>query len=208
MRLSLEAKIRKEKAKKIRKERKIPAVLYGPKIKNLNLEIDEKEFEKILKETGEISLINLKVQDQKGKKKNYLVLIHDFQKDPLNDKIIHVDFFQPSLKEKIDSKVPINFEGEAPAVKLGGTFVKIISEIEVRATPENLPKEIKVNISKLKSFEDAIFVSDLNFPKGVEVLREKNDVIARVLPLEKVEEIPKTVEQPSTEEPSLTEKKE
>lgn len=184
--LKLVAKPRKETGKKVRalrKEGKIPAVLYGPKIENLNLEIDQKEFEKILERAGESSLISLEV----GKKK-YLVLIHDVQRDPIKGKPIHVDFYQPILEEKIVVKVPLVFEGEAPAVKLGGTLVKMIDEIEVKALPESLPKEIRVSLEKLKSFEDQILVSDLKLPKGVEVMRSKNDVIAKVLPVEKTEE--------------------
>jgi large subunit ribosomal protein L25 len=192
MTLKISAKIRKEKGKKLKSLRKrgiLPAVLYGPKIKNLNLEIEAKEFERTLEKAGESSLISLELKGEKLKDKEFLVLIHDVQRDPLTQKPIHVDFYQPLLKEKIESKVPIIFEGEAPAVKeFGGTLVKNISEIEVRATPQNLPKEIKVDISNLKTFEDAILVSDLKLPKGVEIKRAKDEVIARVLPPEKMEE--------------------
>lgn len=206
MKIIVKAKIRKEKAKKVRKEGKIPAVLYGPKIKNLNLEIDEKEFNKILKEVGESSFIKLKIENKKPKGEEFLVLIHDIQYNPLTEKPIHVDFYLPLLKEEIEVKVPIIFEGEAPAVKeLGGTFVKIIDEIEVRATPQNLPKEIKVNIDKLKTFEDAILVSDLNLPKGVKVKREEKEVLARVLPPEKIErEMKEEIEEKVEREASVT----
>lgn len=197
MKLKLRAKIRKEKAKKIRKEGKIPAVLYGPRLENVNLTVEEKEFEKVLKEAGESSLISLEVEN--GEKKEYLVLIHDFQKDPATDKIIHIDFFQPSLKEKVEAKVPLVFEGEPPAVKMGGTLVKFMTEIEVKATPEKLPREIKVNLEKLKDFESVIVVGDLPLPKGVEVKRAKEEAIARVLPLEKEETIPPPKEQISEE---------
>jgi large subunit ribosomal protein L25 len=213
MKLKISAKIRKEKGKKLKTLRKrgvLPAVLYGPKIKNLNLEIETKEFEKILEKAGESSLISLELKDEKLKDKEFLVLIHDVQRDPLTQKPIHVDFYQPILKEKIEAKIPIIFEGEAPAVKeFGGTLVKNISEIEVRATPQNLPREIKVNISNLKKFEDAILVSDLKLPKGVEVKRAKDEVIARVLPPEKMEEeIVKPVEEKIEEAGKVEEKKE
>lgn len=197
MKLKLKAKIRQEKAKKIRKEGKIPAVLYGPKLENLNLAVEEKEFEKILEKAGESSLIALEVEN--GEKKEYLVLIHDFQRDPVTDKIIHIDFFRPSLKEKVEAKVPIIFEGESPAVKMGGTLVKFISEIEVKATPEKLPREIRVNIEKLKDFESVILVADLPLPKGVEVARAKEEAVARVLPPEKEEIVPTGKEETSEE---------
>jgi len=92
----LKASIRKvtgKKAKSLQKEGKIPAVLYGPGIKNLNLEIDEKEFEKVLKEKNKNSLIFLKIENKK-----YQVEIKEIQKEPIKGKIIHVDFYKPPAK--------------------------------------------------------------------------------------------------------------
>jgi len=209
--LQLLAKVREKKGKKVtvlREKGVLPAVLYGPKIKNLNLEIETKEFEKILEKAGESSLINLKLEDEKLKDKEFLVLIHDVQKDPLTQKPIHVDFYQPILEEKIEAKVPLIFEGEAPAVKvLGGTLVKNLSEIEVKATPQELPREIKVDISHLKTFEDTILVSELKLPKGVEIKRAKDEVIARVLPPERVEEeVKERVEEKAEKQEKIEEK--
>ena len=164
----------------------MPGVLYGPKIKPLPLEIDLKEFEKIYKETGESTLISLEVADLKRK---YLVLIHDLEKDPVTEKIIHIDFYQPSLEEEVTAVVPIVFGGVSPAVKeLGGTLVKNIHELEVKALPQNLPHEIKVDISKLKTFEDDILVKDVILPKEVKILKDPAESIALVTPPEKVEE--------------------
>jgi large subunit ribosomal protein L25 len=90
----LKARIRKatgKKAKSLLKEGKIPAVLYGPGIENLNLEIEEKELEKILREKN--SPIVLKVED-----KEYQVFIKEIQREPIKGKIIHIDFYKPSQK--------------------------------------------------------------------------------------------------------------
>lgn len=202
--LTLSAQIRKtfrRKTRKLRKNGLIPAVLYGPGIKNLNLEVNLKEFEKVLEKAGESSLISLEIE---GKK--HLVLIHDIQRDSLSGKPLHIDFYQPSLKEKVEARVVLVFEGESPAVKMGGTLVKTFEELEVKAIPEKLPKEIRVDISKLKKFHDAIVVGDLNLPKEIEILRNKDDVIARVLPPEKSEEVKeKTEEKP--QEVKIEEKK-
>jgi large subunit ribosomal protein L25 len=203
--LVLSAKIRKiigKKVKSLRKKGIIPAVVYGPKMDNLNLEIEEKEFEKVLKKAGESSLISLKVSSEGSKEvKKFSVLIHDLQKDPITEKIRHIDFYKPSVREKLKISVPLKFEGESPAVKeLGGTLVKILSEIEIRAPVEKLPREIKVKIDKLKTFEDAILVSDLVLPAEVEVLRNKNEIIAKVLPPEKIEEEKKPIEEKPKEE--------
>jgi len=193
--LLLKAEIRKEKAKITRKKGKIPAILYGPEIKeNIKLEIEEKELQKILKEGGLGTHINLKVGN-----KSFSVLIKEIQREPISEKILHVDFFQPSTKEKIEVSVPIVFEGEAPAVKLGGVLVKNLDEIELKGFWKDLPKEVKVDLSKLKTFEDKIFVSDLKLPKGVEVLRKKDEILAFVAPAEKEEEIKEEVKEAPVE---------
>ena len=221
---TLSAKVRKilgRKVKTLRKQGVIPAVLYGPKTKNLSLEINLKEFEKVYKEAGESSLITLAIakgedeakasssSDEFGEPKaKTIVLIHDVKKDPLTDQFLHVDFYQPSLKEETEAKVPLVFEGEPPAIKeLGGTLVKSISEVEIKALPQNLPHEIKVEISSLKTFEDEILVKDLKVPEGVKILRKPEEIIASVLPPEKVEEeLEKPVEEKVEEVEKVGEK--
>jgi len=219
--LSLTAKIREisgKKVKTLRKKEKIPAILYGPEIKNLPLEINSKEFEKIYKEAGESSLIQLKIEDEKlpkdkptgqVKNKEFSVLIHDIERDPLTLKPIHVDFYQPKLKEEVEAMVLIVFEGESKAVKeLGGTLVKNISEVKVKALPLSLPKEIKINIEKLKTFDDEILISDLKLSEGVKVLKDPKEIIAFVAQPEKIEEeLAKPIEE-KVEEVEKVEKKE
>jgi len=186
--LTLSAKIRQavgRKTKTLRQKGILPAVLYGPKIKNENLEVGLKEFEKVFQEAGESTLISLEVE---GKKK-YLVLVHDLSRDFLENTPTHVDFYQPSLTEKIEVKVPIVLEGEAEAVKnLGGTLIKNIAEVIVKALPQGLPKEIKANVSGLKTFEDTVLIKDLQVAEGVEIVRNPQEIVAQVRPLEKVEE--------------------
>lgn len=191
-----ERKLFGRKTRFLRERGVLPAVLYGPRIKNnIFLEIDKKDFEQIYKQVGETELIKIKIEERK---KDFQVLIHDVQFDPLKEEPIHVDFYQPSLKEKMETEVPLVFVGEAPAVKeLGGTLVRNISEIEIKAYPQNLPKEIKVDISPLKAFDDAILVKDLSVPSGVEILRDPEDIIAFVSEPEKVEE---ELEKPIEEE--------
>jgi len=208
--ITLKVKIRKETGKKVKKLREkgiLPGVLYGPKIESLRLEINQKDFEEVYRQAGESSLISLETGDKK-----YLVLIHQLQADPITSGPIHVDFFQPSLKEEIVAKVPLIFEGEAPAQKeLGGTFVRNISEVEVKALPQNLPHEIRVDISQLITFENSILIKDLKLPEDVKTLKGQDDIVAFVASPEKVEEElqkpieeaveeVKTVEKPQKEE--------
>ena len=131
-------------------------------------------------------MVELHVEGEKEKRP---VLIHEIQKDPITDKFIHVDFFQASLKEAVEVKVPLVFEGVSLAVKdLGGTLVKNISEIEVKALPQNLPHEIKVFIDGLDTFENHILVKDLILPAGVKISAKPDEIVVSVAPPAKVEE--------------------
>jgi len=194
--ITLKAKIRKEigrKVKKLRAKGILPGVLYGPKTESQRLEISREDFKEVYHQAGESSLISLEADAKK-----YLVLIHQLQTDPITLNPIHVDFFQPSLTEEIVAKVPLVFEGEAPAAKeLGGTFVRNISEVEVKALPQNLPHEIRVDISSLLTFENSILIKDLKLPESVKILKGQEDIVAFVASPEKVEE---ELQKPITEE--------
>ncbi len=187
--IKLNAKIRKEKGRKtdvLKNSGRVPAVVYGHKVENVLLDLDEKEFQKVLRTAGESSLIELNVE---GEKEIRPVLIHEIQKDPVTDKFIHIDFFQASLKEEVEVEVPLILEGVSLAVKdLGGTLVKNISELQVKALPQNLPHEIKVSIDGLNTFEDHILVKDLILPVGVKATAKPDEIVVSVSAPENVEE--------------------
>ncbi len=213
--LSLKVKKREKlgrKVKVLRNKGILPAVLYGPKIKNLNIEIDIREFEKIFKEAGKSSLISLEIDSLANSKQvnKFSVLIHEIKKDPLTGKPIHVDFYQPILTKEVEATVPIVFEGESSAVEdLGGTLIREISELQVKALPQNLPHEIKVSIKSLKALEDEILIKDLKLPEGVKIQREPDEIVAIVTPPEKVEEeLEKPIEEKVEEVGEVEEKRE
>lgn len=185
---ALSAKVREQfgrKANALKNQGRIPGVVYGPGAKNVSIDVDEKEFKKVLKAAGESSLVEVTVEGEKAKRP---VLIHEIQRDPVLDTIIHVDFYQADLTEEAEVAVPLVFEGEAPAEKdLGGTLVKNMLEIEVKALPQNLPHEIVVKIDSLKTFEDHILVKDLVLPANVTTEKNPEEIVASVLPPQDVE---------------------
>ncbi|MBU3895898.1 50S ribosomal protein L25 [Patescibacteria group bacterium] len=168
----------------------IPAVVYGNKIKNVSLFVNTEEFKKVFSETGESSLVSLQIE---GEKEPRAVLIHEIQQDYVTGKFTHIDFFQASLTEEVEVEVPLVFEGISLAIKdLGGTLVREIHEIEVKALAQDLPHDIKVDISGLNTFDDEITVKDLNLPKGVRALKGPNEIVAKVVAPSKIEEELKT----------------
>lgn len=196
--LKIEAKIRNNKHVD---EGNVPAVLYGSGLENIILQVEKNAFDKVFKEAGE-TLIDLKVGD-----KVYSVLIYDTQKHPYTGELIHVDFYQPNLKEEVETEVPLEIEGEAPAVKnLGGTLITNIKELSVKALPKDLPNKIKINVDNLNTFEDFILVKDIKMPVGVVVLDNPEEIVVQVVEPEKVEEeLAKPMEEKM---PEVVEKKE
>ena len=197
--IELKVKIREKfgrKTKELRKKGVIPAVLYGAEIENIPLSVEEKEFNRVFREAGESSLVKLKIEGKKLKNPEPEVLIHEIQRDPLSGRIIHIDFYHPSLRKEVEAEIPLVFEGVPRACKdLGGTLVKEIQTIEVRGLARNLPREIKVNTEKLKTFEDRILVSDLQVPEGVKILREPEEIVALVTPPQEEEKEREAIEE-------------
>lgn len=177
--------VRGRKTNKQRKAGQIPAVIYGHGVKSEPLYVNAKDFAKVYTEAGESSLITLEVG---GKNRN--VLIHDVARDPLSENFLHVDFYQVRMDEKIKAEVPLNFIGESLAVKAeAGVLVKNMQEVEIEALPKDLPHHIDVDISVLETFEDHIFVKNINVPEGVKIIAEENEIVASVIPPRSEEEL-------------------
>lgn len=186
-----------KKVKALRKQGLIPAELYGHGLKNVHLNVPAKEFLKLFKEVGESTIIKLELTDDRGtgeNKNEFNVLIHDVQKDSLTDEIINIDFYQVRMDQKITVPVPLEFVGEAPAVKeKGGVLIKAIYEIELEALPADLPHNIEVNLNGLLDIGMSIHIKDIKFPKGVEILLEPETVVATVTEPAKEEVVEKPI---------------
>jgi large subunit ribosomal protein L25 len=178
MTFSLPVEIRTERGKQLNKMRnagKLPAVMYGPKEESTPLTIDKIAFEKLFKQTGESSVIVLS-----GLTTPKEVLVHDVSFDPRKGGMTHVDFYALEAGKEITVGIPLEFVGEAPALKLGGTLTKVLYEIEVTCMPKDLPQHISVDVSTLVDFESQIHVKDLTIPANVKIENDMEDVVALV----------------------------
>ena len=198
----ISAKMRSEIGKhlySLRQEGVLPAVLYGPGVESMPLAVAKRDFEKVLREAGETSLVTVNVEGGKA----YNVLIHDVAKDPMTLKPIHADFYAVRMDKPIEAKIPLIFTGEAPAVKNeGGILVKVLHELEVKALPKDLPHEISVDISGLEKVDDKFHVQDLALPSGVTTAVAADEVVALIEPPRseaELEELTKTEEAPVAE---------
>jgi large subunit ribosomal protein L25 len=156
----------------------LPAVVYGESMEeSLPVSVDMKEFLRVWKAAGESTMVTLKIDG--GKEKG--VLIQDVAIDPVHSKPLHADFYEVASDKELKAHIPLAFEGESDAVKvLGGILVKVMHEIEIEALPKNLPHEITVDLTKLKTFDDHILLGDLKLPTGVRILGSVEALVAKV----------------------------
>ncbi|MEJ5285226.1 MAG: 50S ribosomal protein L25 [Brevinematia bacterium] len=158
--LTLNGELRKDVGKsasmKLREAGKLPAVLYGPEIKeNIYFSLNYNEFDKVLKEVGKHHVFNLSIE-----KKNYKVIVKDFKIHPISRKILHVDFYAIASKKPFITEVPVNYIGTPVGVKEGGGLFIFTKKLKIEVLPEKLPDSIDVDISGLK-IGQYIIVRDL-----------------------------------------------
>jgi len=207
--LGLKAEKRKvlgRKVKKLRQEGKLPANIFGRKVKSLAIQLSDRDLKEVFKQAGETKVIDLQV---KGESKVRPVLISNLQVHPLSDDFLHVDFHQVDLKKKVTATVPVEFVGEAPAVKEKiGILLMLLNEIEVEALPTELPDKLTLSLDGLKTLTDQLTVADFKVPTGVTLLVEKSEMVAKIEPPkteEEKEEVPVEGETAEGEEGETTE---
>lgn len=168
-------KVLGKEVKKLRRDGIVPGNVYGKNIKSEAVQVSLKDFSAVYLEAGETGLVDL---DLDGK--IIPVLIHNVHKD-FRRNVLHADFFQVNLKEKVKTMVPLEIIGEPKAVidKIG-LLMNILSEVEVEALPEELPEKIEVNVEHLGNIDDQITVADLKAPAGVEILTDNTQVVSKI----------------------------
>ncbi len=164
---------------KLRRDGRLPAVVYGHGVESSNLTLDAHEFDLLRRHVGANELVDLSVA---GKKSNP-VLIHDVQVHPVNRRPLHVDLFLVRMTEELIVDVPLQPTGDSEAVRVqGGTLLHALEQVRVRALPDHLPRRIEYPIDSLTDFEATIHVRDLAIPPDVTLLTEPDELVARVLP--------------------------
>lgn len=181
--VNLKAELRdisgKGHSRKLRRMGKIPAVMYKGG-KSTPLMVDHKEIVKVLSsESGEQALINIQIGDGSEK----IAIIRDYQLDPINGEILHADFFEISLKEKIRMTVPVIIVGKEPVgvKQKGGILQYITREVDIEGLPTMIPEKLEVDASAL-DVGDSIHVSDITVGKDLRILADAGEVIVSVVP--------------------------
>lgn len=182
----------KGKAKRLRRQGKLPGVFYGPKTAAVSLELDRKEFLSRVADLEGSHLIRIKSASPLLADK--VALVKELQFHPVTGEVVHADFFEVDLTAKIQVKVPLHFVGKAEGVVRGGILQPIVREIEVECLPINIPEYLNVEVASL-DIGHSLHIKDLVMPEGVMAIHETNLTLVTVVP-PTVEEAP-TVEAPA-----------
>ena len=168
-----------KKVKVLRREGLTPANIYGHNVESHAVQVSTDELRHVLKSAGRNEIVYLLLDGGDPRP----TFIRDIQQNPVTDAILHVDFLQISLREKLKADVPIHLIGIAPAVDtFGGILMHGLDHVSVEALPTEVPSFIEIDVSPLAEINQALHVSDLRLPEGVTLLTDVEQVIAKVAP--------------------------
>lgn len=181
--ITLSARIReskgKEAAKKLRKNREVPAIFYGPETKPLMLSVDHSDLLGILKKTtGENIILGLQIESGSGSDTK-TVMLKELQTDPLKDLILHADFYEISLDKKLTVKIPVQLVNTPIGVTKGGILQQIRRELTISCLPHNLIDHVDVDVSDL-NIGESIHIQDIELPPEIKSIDEGHLTVAVV----------------------------
>jgi large subunit ribosomal protein L25 len=167
-----------KRTRRLHREGKLAAVVYGHNTAATPLVLDRLEFQKVFTKSGRTHLLDLVVDGARTEK----VLIREIQTHPRRLGPIHVDFYQVSLEEKITVEVPVHLVGESAAVKRGDAdILQPIHAVRVECLPTDIPEAFEVDLTPLEEIESELRISDLSVPKGVTVLVDADELVVKIV---------------------------
>src|SRR5712692_11628062 len=167
-----------KRTRRLHRQGKLAAVVYGHNSKPTPLVLDRLEFQKVFVKSGRTHLVDLVVDGDRTEK----VLVREIQTHPRRLGPIHVDFYQVNLEEKITVEVPVHLVGESAAVKRGDADVlQPIHALRVECLPSDIPAAFEVDLTPLEEIESEVRISDLTVPKGVTVLVDPEELVVKIV---------------------------
>lgn len=156
-----------KKVAQLRKEGFVPAVVYGPGIDPISVQVEDGVFTKLYRQAGTYTPVHLVIGSS-----TKIAMIKDVDRDPVRGSVRHVSFHAVNANDPVTAEVPIHLlgEGESEAEKAGLIILQALDKIEVKALPMDLPEAIEVSILGLKEAGDRVTLGDAKLPKGVEFI--------------------------------------
>jgi large subunit ribosomal protein L25 len=178
-----------KKVRFLRRQGIIPVHLFGHNVESLALQCEAAQLQRVLAQAGKTRLINLKL-DKAKRPRN--VVVREIHRDPLNGELLHVDFYQVRMAEKIKVEIPIVLIGEAPALKSkDNTLFQELGNLTIECLPDQIPASVEVDLSSLTEAGQAIRVKDVVLDEEITILNDPELVVAKisVRPRVEVEEV-------------------
>lgn len=175
----------KEKAKKMRRAGQFPAVMYSKGSPATSLQVEERAFNTAIHRHGAGHSVMKLIVD--GSDKEHTVVVKSIQRHPVRRSVLHVDFQEVSMTEKIQAAVALVFIGQASGVKAGGTLQHGLYEITVEALPADIPEQIELDISDIE-IGGHLRVADIPVQEKVAIITNKDDVVVSVVAARLAEE--------------------
>lgn len=191
--------------KTLRRAGLTPVHLFGRDMEPVALQTESPNLEKLVTRAGTSHVVALAVADAKP----HAVLVREVQRHPLTGRLVHVDFYALKATEKIKLEMPIRFVGEPAAIKnKKGLLLQNVRSLEIECLPGDIPASIEVDVTALALPGDSIHVEDLKEIKGVTILRNPKDVIAKIeeIKIEVEEKAPAAAEAAAEAAPAEGEK--
>lgn len=185
-----------KKVKQLRREGKLPAIIYGKGVVPVPIVMDRAEATKVLRDVSRANILAIDVDGEE-----YNALVRDRQWDFITGDYLHVDFLAISMTEKVRTEVNVFLEGTAPATEnFDAVLITGLDRLEVEALPEDLPDSIAVDVSGLENVGNAIYVKDLLLSDAVTLLSDPEEMVVLVSStfveeVEEEEEIDELVEE-------------
>ena len=190
--IELQATAREVLGKKVRFLRRqgiTPVHLFGHEIESMALQCDTAQLKHVLAEAGKTRLVSLQL-DKAKKPRN--IVVREIQRDSRTGELLHADFYQVRMAEKIKVEVPIVLIGEAPALKSKGSMLMHeLNKLTIECLPNQIPPSVELDLSSLAEAEQAIQVKDITLDEGIAVLDDPEHIVVRisVAPIERMEEV-------------------
>ncbi len=166
-------------ARRLRQRGKVPGVFYGPKSAAMPLAVDNKEF------TSRVSNLEgshlIRFSSSHADLQQRVALVREVQVHPVSGSVLHVDFYEVDLTQRLQVTVPLHFVGKAVGTTEGGILQPIVREMEVECLPTDIPQYIEVDVSAL-DIHDAIHYAEIQMPPNVTAVFDTNEAVVTVLP--------------------------
>ena len=195
-----------KKVNRLRREGILPATVYGKGVGPFTVQMNARAFADAYRRVGKTTLVDLAIPGQKAQS----AFVHSLQRHPVTRAILHADFLVVDLRIEINVDVPIHIVGESPLVVRGDALMnQVLTALEVRALPAELPPYVEVDISGLNSFDKSIHVRDIMLPAKGTLITPEDELVVSLTPARVVEEEEEAavVEEPGTAAPELVREK-